>query len=202
MTKDQIYQIMPRCPADQAEAIMKVMPEIGIDTVLRQAAFIAQIAHESSELTRLVENLNYGAAGLVATFHKYFPNIEEATPYARDAQRIANKVYANRMGNGDEASGDGWKYRGRGPIQITGKDNYQACGDELNLSLLDIPDILLDPENGIRSAGWFWNKNKLSELADKGDMTTITHRINGGSMGIVERMKYYMKALEVLKAAA
>jgi len=200
MTIELLKQIMPRCPSDWAEAIINIIPQFDIDTPLRQSAFIAQVAHESSELTRVEENLNYSAERLVVVFPKYFRTADEAIAYHRKPEMIANRVYSNRMGNGDEASGDGFRYHGRGAIQLTGKENYTLCGEAIKRDLLTDPDLLLHPVAGIESAGWFWTTKNLNTLADHGDFKTITKRINGGFIGLEEREKYYGKAKIILGA--
>ena len=164
----------------------------------RVAAFLAQIAHESGEFRNVDENLNYSAKGLMQTFPRYFPNEEIALKYQRKPHSIANKVYANRMGNGDEASGDGWKYRGKGLIQLTGKDNHKACGDAIGEDFVAFPDRLLMPVNAALSAGWFWKVKSLNSLADEGDITTISKRINGGVIGLEERKSKYNAAYAIL----
>jgi putative chitinase len=196
MTIDQIIQIMSRCPKDWAEAIVNVTPQFDIDTPLRLSAFIAQVAHESSELTRVEENLNYSAERLVVVFPKYFPTADTAIAFHRNSEMIANKVYGGRMGNTEE--GDGWKFRGRGPIQLTGRENYTLCGNAIKRNLTEDPELLLHPLAGIESACWFWNSKNLNTLADHGDFKTITKRINGGYIGLEEREKYYGKAKHIL----
>jgi len=200
MTIEQLKQIMTRCPQDWAEAIINILPQFDIDTPLRISAFIAQIAHESSELTRVEENLNYSAERLVVVFPKYFTSADMAIAYHRKPEMIANRVYSNRMGNGDEKSGDGYAYRGRGPIQLTGKENYTLCGNGIKRDIVSDPDLLLHPVAGIESACWFWNSKSLNILADHGDFKTITKRVNGGVNGIDEREKYYGKAKQILGA--
>jgi putative chitinase len=198
ITLDQLKLIMPKCPSEWGMALLKAMPEYLIHTPAREAAFLAQLAHESVELTRVVENLNYSAESLRRVFSKYFPNDAIAAEYARKPERIANKVYANRMGNGDEASGDGWKFRGKGPIQLTGKNNHRQCGLALGVDLIEYPELLLEPEIGSQSACWFWKKNGLNDLADQEDFITITRRINGGTIGLEERKKYWEAAKKIL----
>jgi putative chitinase len=148
-----------------------------INTPLRIAHFLAQIAHESAGLTATVENLNYSAMGLMKTFPKYFPTLQAATYYSRQPEKIANKVYANRMGNGGETSGDGWKYRGRGFIQLTGHDNYVRYGHENDPNNIDPAD----------SAAWFWSTHNLNALADNDDVMGITKVINGKFNGLDDR---------------
>ena len=147
----------------------------------------------------LQENLNYSADGLNNIFKKYFPTLESAQPYARKPEMIANRVYASRMGNGDEHSGEGYKFRGRGPIQLTGKANYAACSEFLfqDDTLINDPDMLLDPEYALHSACWFWWKNDLNKFADTADLVTMTKRINGGTIGLEDRIKHYNEAMEI-----
>lgn len=157
------------------------------------AHFFGQCSHESGGFTTFTENLNYSAEGLTKTFKKYFPTLASANSYARNPEKIANKVYANRMGNGSEASGDGWKYRGRGPIQLTGKDNYTAFA-----AAIQRPDVLTNPdlvagELAFESSLWFFTSNKLFAIADKGVtdaiIIQITKRVNGGTHGLDDRIK-------------
>ena len=164
-----------------------------INTPLRWAAFIAQAAHESNEFQALEENLNYSALGLIATWPKRFDQAK-AQQYARQPQKIANYVYANRMGNGDEASGDGFAHRGRGLFQITGKDGYKLHGGLLGVNLLTDPSIVATPEWAVKTAASYWKYKTLNVLADARDFDAITHKINGGSIGQVERNKYYKLA--------
>lgn len=164
----------------------------GINTPLRLAHFMAQIEHESG-LKPISENLNYSAKGLATTFKKYFPTPADTLRYERQPMLIANKVYANRMGNGDESSGEGWKYRGRGFLQITGKENYFRLANDNDLDCLKNPDLLLQEANAIISALWFWNLKGLNELADNDDITGITKRINGGVNGLEHRKELLQK---------
>lgn len=169
--------------------LIKAMMKYGINTPARQAAFLAQIGLESAGLTRLSENLNYSAQGLANTWPSRYLDKVTKKPNAlalrlnRNPQAIANNAYASRMGNGDEASGDGWKFRGRSPKQVTGKANYIACGKALGIDLVSNPDLLLKPEWGAMAAAWFWHSNNLNAFADKGDFLSITKRINGGTIG-------------------
>ena len=167
----------------------------------RQASFLAQTAHESASFTAVKENLNYSAKALRAVFGKYFPNDGIAEEYARQPEKIANRVYANRMGNGDEASGDGWKFRGRGLIQLTGKNNYESCGNDLMINLIDGPEWLEGPQGAVSSALWYWNKNNLNSYADVEDIRGMTKRINGGYHGLDDRIAKYNKAKEILGAS-
>ena len=167
-----------------------------INTPKRQACFIGQTMHESGGFKQLVENLNYSAKGLVATWPSRFPNEEFAQEYARKPERIASKVYAGRMGN--ETPEDAAKYIGRGLIQLTGKENYANCGLGLGVDLLGNPDWLSNPQYAALSAGWFWHKRGLNELADADDITTMTKRINGGNIGLEDRKAKINKAFDVI----
>ena len=198
ITTQQLLQILPNA-GRQAGVFVPVlntaMGKYGIVTRLRIAAFIAQIGHESGQLTRLVENLNYSAEGLMKTWPSRF-DLVRATAAARKPEQIANIVYAGRMGNTEP--GDGWKYRGRGLFQVTGKTNYAACGDALGLDFVNRPELLEQPQHACMSAAWFWASRGLSTLADAGKFDTITRRINGGQNGATDRQALYDKALKVL----
>jgi putative chitinase len=201
ITVEQFTEMFPKNknPQGWTTALVDVLPTYEINTPERIASFLAQCGHESAGFTVLQENLNYSAEGLNKIFHKYFPTLESAQPYARKPEMIANRVYANRMGNGDEHSGEGYKFRGRGPIQLTGKDNYAACSDFLfqDDTLLQNPDMLLDPEYALHSACWFWWKNDLNNYADSADLVTMTKRINGGTIGLEDRIAHYNQAMEI-----
>src|SRR5450830_285948 len=198
ITEQQLLQILPNA-GRQAGVFVPVlntaMNRYGIVGAPRAAAFIAQVGHESGQLTRLVENLNYSADGLMKTWPSRFDSVR-ATAAARNPEQIANIVYAGRMGNA--APGDGWKYRGRRLIQVTGKTNYAACGEALGLDLINQPELLEQPQYAAMSAAWFWSANGLNTLADAGDLTKITQRINGGTNGMADRQALYDKALKVL----
>ena len=184
-------------------ALNQLLPDYGIDTPERVSAFIAQCAHESGNFVFLKENLNYRAASLRKVFPKYFPTDELANQYASQpnkAEAIANRVYANRMGNGDEASGDGWRYAGKGLIQLTGKNNYQAFADSIETPVEEVASYLETFEGAVQSACWFWESNNLNQWADKGDILTLTKRINGGTIGLDDRIKHYNHALHVFGA--
>jgi putative chitinase len=182
------------------DALNKILPEYDINTPQRVAAFIAQAAHESGNFTALHENLNYRAETLMKVFPKYFPTDALAQQYAHHPEMIANRVYANRMGNGDEASGDGFRYCGRGLIQLTGKSNYQAFADSVQMPLEDVPAYLQTFEGAVQSACWFWESNNLNQYADSGDILTMTKRINGGTIGLADRQAHYNHALQVFGA--
>jgi putative chitinase len=171
-----------------------------INTPKRQAAFIGQCGHESASFKVLEENLNYSAKGLVATWPSRFQNIEFASEYERKPERIANKVYGGRADLGNTEDGDGWKFHGRGLIQLTGRSNYTVCGLALGKPFAEHPELILEPENACLSAGWFWNKRGLNALADNEDWTTITKRINGGTIGLQDRIDRTHKAMDILGA--
>jgi len=201
-TEDAVKQLIPKVKNfdEWYSNLLNTLPEYDIDTSARVAAFMAQCGHESGGFTVMQENLNYSAKGLVGTFKKYFPTEAQAKLYERRPEMIANRVYANRMGNGDEASGEGWYFRGRGIVQITGKNNYTKCSQSLFESnvLVENPDLLLETEYAIHSACWFWSAARLNELADVGDMKTMTKRINGGFIGLEDRINHYNHAIEIL----
>lgn len=203
MTSEELSQALKLTPAKAEEwidAINETFDRFDISTPERQACFLGQCAHESAGFTALKENLNYSAEGLTKVWPKRFPSLDAAQPYHRNPEKIANKVYADRMGNGNEASGEGFKYRGRGLIQLTGKDNYKACGEALGADLLNDPDQVSSPKYAALSAGWFWDKNKLNQFADANDMTTLTKRINGGTHGLDDRIARTQHAIDVLMA--
>jgi putative chitinase len=170
-----------------------------IVTNIRKAHFIGQAAHESNWFKHLEENLNYSANGLMSIWGSRFPDMAIAQQYARNPQKIANKVYGGRFGNTEE--GDGWKYHGRGIFQLTFKDNYKRCGDALGIDLTASPELLLTEKYACLSAGWYWNKKGLNELADANDYEGITKRINGGMTGAMDRVYKTKKVYEVLTTA-
>jgi len=180
-------------------ALVDSMPEDMIENPNRIAGFLAQTSHESGKYKFLIENLNYSDKGLLKTFPKYF-NESNVMDYARKPEAIANRVYANRMGNGDEASGDGWRYCGRGLIQLTGKNNYQAFANSEQMNIEEVPDYLITYVGAVRSALWFWNKNNLNDTADAGDLVIMTKKINGGTHGLAERTAEYKRILEIYSA--
>jgi len=199
-TQDKFTQIIGKNPyADHwFEALCEILPDYDINTVPRVAAFLAQTAHESGGYRAIKENLNYKAESLMRVWPRYFPNMEIAKAYEKQPERIANRAYANRMGNGDEASGDGWKFCGRGLIQLTGKDNYTRYAQSLEIGLDEASEHLTTFEGCVQSAAWFWEANNLNQWADSGDMLTLTKRINGGTLGLDDRIKHYNHALHVL----
>ena len=205
LTLSQLKQLLPKNPYVEHwhHALFQLLPDYDINTPNRIAAFVAQCAHESGGFMVLKENLNYKAATLRKIFPKYFPNDQIAQEYASKPNKqvaIASRVYANRMGNGDEASQEGWKFCGRGLIQLTGRSNYQAFADSLEMSIDDVPEYLQTFEGAAQSACWFWETNKLNQWADAGDILTLTKRINGGTIGLEDRKKHYDHALHVLGA--
>jgi putative chitinase len=167
-----------------------------INTPHRIAMFLAQVGHESGGLRTIKENLNYSADGLKRVFPKYFRTVNPVD-YAKKPEKIANRVYASRMGNGDEASGDGYRYCGRGLIQLTGKSNYEAFAQDMGWPLAEATAWLAEPEGAAWSAGWFWDSRELNQWADKGDITTVTKKINGGTIGLEDRKSHYEAALQI-----
>ena len=202
LTSDQLKQLLPKNPYVDHwhRALAQLLPDYDINTPQRIAAFIAQCSHESGGFTALKENLNYRAVTLRKIFPKYFPTDDLANAFAGKPEMIANRVYASRMGNGDEASGDGFRYCGRGLIQLTGKSNYQSFADSLEMNVEDVPDYLSTFEGAAQSACWFWESNNLNQWADKGDILTLTKRINGGTIGLEDRIKHYDHAMHILQA--
>jgi putative chitinase len=200
LTLEQLKQLLPKNPYVEHwhRALAQLLPDYEINTPKRIAAFIAQCAHESGNFLFLKENLNYKAASLRKVFPKYFPTDELAAQYANKPEKIANRVYGGRMGNGDESTGDGYRYCGRGLIQLTGKQNYTWFAASLEISVEEAAEYLQTFEGAAQSACWFWETNKLNEWADKGDIVTLTKRINGGTIGLEDRIKHYEHALHVL----
>lgn len=202
ITLAQLLAAMPRSEPVAASFVAplnQAMAKWEIDTPDRVAAFLAQAAHESAELLRLEENLNYSAAGLVQTWPTRF-TLEEALAYERKPAKIANRVYAQRLGNGGELTGDGWRFRGRGIFQLTGRANYldaslAICGDE---TLAESPDLVANPEYACETAGWFWQTNNLNRFADVADFEALTRAINGGTHGLPSRVAHWHRAIEAL----
>jgi putative chitinase len=190
ITIDKFKLIFPKADNTLYDAIVVTCKKYEIDTKERIASFISQVAHESANFTTTIENLNYGKDGLLSTFPKYF-NASNVDAFARKPELIASRVYALRMGNGNEASKEGWKYRGRGYLQVTGKDNYLALGKTLGIDLISNPDALLSYPYSIVSAGWFWWTNKINLIADTGSVANVTKRINGGLNGLSDRERLY-----------
>jgi putative chitinase len=183
-----------KLPANVMDEIPLIMEKFGIDNPLKLSHFLSQCAHESGNFKFVRENLNYSADGLRKIFPKYFPTIEVANKYARQPEKIANKVYASRMGNGDEASGDGWKYKGAGYIQLTGKDNYAAFDKFVDDDIMANPDLVAT-KYPLTSAAFFFHKNKLWDVCDKGHgddvVLAVTKRVNGGTHGLADRQEKF-----------
>lgn len=203
LSQEQLAKIIGKNPYvdNWHNAMERLLPDYDINTPRRVAAFLAQCGHESGNFKFLKENLNYRWQTLRKIFPKYFPTDELAQQYASRSNRqeaIANLVYANRMGNGDEASGDGFRYCGRGLIQLTGKNNYQSFADSIETPVEDIPEYLQTFEGAVQSACWFWETNSLNRWADSGDIKELTRRINGGYIGLDDRIKHYNHALHIL----
>ena len=202
LTLQQLRQILPKNPYVNHwyEVLSQLLPDYDINTEDRIAYFLAQCVHESGGFMFLQENLNYKAESLVRVWPHYFPDMEIAREYEKKPQKIANRAYANRMGNGDEESGDGWKYCGRGLIQITGKTNYEWFAASINVSPEEASEYLQTFEGAAQSACWFWEQNKLNAYADEGDIVTMTKRINGGTLGLDDRRNHYESIKRILGA--
>jgi putative chitinase len=205
LTRDQLAELLPGNPYVDYwySALEQLLPDYDINTPERIAAFVAQCSHESGGFRVLKENLNYKAATLRKIFPKYFPTDAIAAQYAalpNKQEAIANKVYGGRMGNGPEESGDGFRYCGRGLIQLTGKNNYEEFAMSIETPVEEIPEYLATFEGAAQSACWFWEKNNLNKWADTGDIKELTRRINGGYIGLEDRIKHYNHALHVLGA--
>ena len=197
-----IDKLKGHIPDTVIEMISDTAAKFQINTPLRLAHFLAQCGHESGGFRATQENLNYSAKGLNGIFKKYFPTEASAVDYARKPQKIANKVYANRMGNGAEASGDGYKFRGRGYIQLTGKSNYTLFGKAIGEDICANPD-LVSSKYALLSAAWFWSKNGLNTIADGGPedsvVTSVTKRVNGGTNGLADRITHFKEYYNLLK---
>ena len=200
ITSAQIKSILPhnKNPDQLADALNHVLPSYDINNKERVACFLAQCGHESGEFNILRENLNYSAESLCKVWPKRFPSAAVAQPYNRNPEKIANKVYADRLGNGPESSGDGFKYRGRGAIQLTGKCNYEAFSKSIGKKLDETVAYCETLEGAIASACFFWKTNNLNKFVDANDFLGLTKKINGGTIGLEDRKKHYKKALEVL----
>ena len=199
-TQEKLGQIIPgnQYIDHWYEALCKILPDYEINTVERVASFLAQCAHESGGFKALKENLNYKAETLCKVWPRLFPNMDVANQYAHKPEAIANRAYGGRMGNGPEESGDGFKFCGRGLIQLTGKQNYTKFAESIETPLDEIPEFLATFEGAIQSACWFWETNNLNQFADSGDILTMTKRINGGTLGLEDRQKHFHHAIQVL----
>lgn len=205
LTKEQLKQLLPKNPYVDHwyDALSKLLPDYEINTPRRIAAFIAQCAHESGGFTALKENLNYRPPTLMKLFSKYFPTQQLAEEYCAKPNKqeaIANRIYANRMGNGPEESGDGYRFCGRGLIQLTGRDNYTWFAASLQIPVEEAAQFLETFEGAAQSACWFWETNNLNAFADAGDILGMTKRINGGTIGLEDRKAHYEHALHILGA--
>ena len=205
LTLNQLKQLLPRNQhvSYWHHALEQLLPDYEINTPRRMAAFIAQCAHESAQFTVLKENLNYKPMSLRKLFPKYFDTDELAQQYCSKPNKqaaIANRIYANRMGNGDEASGDGYRFSGRGLIQLTGRATWQEFADSIETSLTDLDEYMQSFEGACQSACFFWESRKLNQYADTGDILTLTKKINGGVIGLEDRKKHYEHALHILGA--
>jgi len=203
ITQEQLQACLPsnRNINDWYDIVVDYFDKYEINTPERQAAFLSQCGHESADFRLVEENLNYGAKGLRATFPRYFPTDALANSYQRQPEKIANHVYANRMGNGNEASGDGWKYHGRGVLQITGKNNYSKCSQDVfgDDRLVDQPELLIEHDGAMASACWYWNIHNCNAVADTEDTATLTRIINGGENGLDDRERRYNMCILVLR---
>jgi putative chitinase len=202
-TKQQLASLLPsnRYIDHWYNALTSILPSYNITTPERVAAFISQCAHESAEFTVLQENLNYSPAGLERVFKKYFVTAEQVLKYANNPKAIASRVYANRMGNGPEETGDGYTFRGRGLIQLTGRENYSWFAESIQTPVEEIPEYLLTFEGSVQSACWFWDTNNLNSYADKLDLYGLTKAINGGLHGFEDRKRRFNAALQLFRGA-
>lgn len=201
-TQEKLAQIIPNAAYGVDvwfNELNELLPVFEINTPQRVAAFIAQTAHESGGYRALSENLNYSGDALCRVWPKHF-NEENKEQYHRNPEAIANRAYRNRMGNGDEESGEGWAYRGRGLIQLTGKDNYSRFAAYAEMAVEQAPEYIETPRGAVHSACWFWYSNDLNTYADAGDFVGMTKRINGGTIGLEDRIKHYEEALHIFGA--
>jgi putative chitinase len=204
LTKDHIIHILHgnADAAAWADAAMEILPKYEITTPNRIAGFFAQCGHESMNFTVLSENLNYRAETLEKLFSKYFSKAgRNATDYAKQPEKIANVIYASRMGNGDTASGDGYRFRGRGVVQLTGRDNYTAFGKSVGLTAEEVIDYVTTKKGALESACWYWASRNINAACDANDIVKMTKLVNGGTIGLDDRKKHYDQALAVLGGA-
>jgi putative chitinase len=206
-TQDQLQAIIPNNSHLEHwfEALSAILPDYEIDTPKRVAAFLAQCAHESGGFNAIQENLNYRPETLMKLFGHHFPGgLTEAQHYCSQPNKqevIANRIYASRMGNGPESSGDGWRFCGRGLIQLTGRSNYTRFAESIDTPVEQVTEFLQTFEGCVQSACWFWEANNLNDLADAGDIRTMTKKINGGFLGLDDRIHHYQHALQVFGVA-
>jgi putative chitinase len=199
---NNLNKLTGKIPTNVLSQLPEVIEKFSINSPLRIAHFLAQCGHESGGFRVVTENLNYSASGLMSIFKKYFPNEQIAKQYERQPEKIANFVYANRMQNGNPASGDGWRFRGRGYIQLTGRENYTSFNKFVPENILETPDLVAT-KYPLLSAAWFWDSRKLNATADTGDtdavVTSITRRVNGGTIGLADRIKHFKEYYLLLK---
>ena len=204
VTAIQLNQFFEDTPEETVDLFVdplnRTFEKFEIDTPLRIAMFLAQVGHESGGLKFTKENLNYSGDRLLVVFPTHFDDSDDMSTFHRKPEKIANRVYCNRMGNGDEASGDGYKFRGRGLIQLTGKNNYTRFAEAIGKDIDDVVEYAETPEGAAMSAGWFWSSNNLNRAADAGDVLAATKRINGGTNGLAQRQTAYNKALDIFVA--
>lgn len=202
-TKGHLDEILGRDSGDLFDAMVEIFPKYDITSVARVAGFLAQCGHESNNFKVLSENLNYSADALNKIFPKYFVKAgRDAQEYHRQPEKIANVIYASRMDNGDTASGDGWRYRGGGFIQLTGKHNYTKFAESIGISAEDATEYVRTTKGALESACWFWSTNNINKYCDDNDIVTMTKRINGGTIGLDDRKKHWIHATEVLGGEA
>ena len=203
MFAQTLQLIMPMTKRAEAfsDPLTAAMAEFEVTTPARQAAFLAQLAHESAELMRLEEGLRYSPSRIMEVFPRHVSSWRDAEMLSKSPERLANRVYGGRMGNGEESSGDGYRYRGRGLIQLTGRDNYRLAGSALHLSLLDRPDLACETEVACRVAAWFWFSRGCNQLADAANFLAVTKKINGGTNGYTDRCRYWTRARRALECA-
>lgn len=197
MTPEGIRSVLTRAPEPWVTSFIALCDE-KIPDKNERAMLLAQLAHESAEFTRLEENLNYSAERLSQVWPRRFPTPRDAAGYAHNPEALANRVYANRLGNGDVTSGDGWKFRGRGPIQLTGRSNYAAAASGAGFDFVNHPELLCQPEGGLASAYWFWVTNRCAGAAREGNVAVVTQKINGGQLGLEQRKALYTQLLAVV----
>ena len=196
INEDQLKRL--KIGKEWLDPLNETFSKFQIDTIVKQAAFIGQCGHECGNFRILEENLNYRAATLMRLWPKRFPSLEVANEYAGNPKKIANKVYASRMGNRDELSGDGHRFRGRGCIQLTGSTNYFQAGKALGVDFWANPDLVATPQYAALTAGWFWSTHKCNEVSDQQDWVRLTKIINGGTIGLNDRIKHIQESIEIL----
>lgn len=202
MSSAILHAALPRAPSDWLEALLTEAPRWGIDSDREIASFAAELAYESNEFTHLEENLHYSAERLLQVWPRRFPTLAAATPYAGNPIALANLVYANRNGNGNATSGDGWYFRGRGPTQLTFRANYERCARTIGAPIVQQPDLLLTPTVGIRCACWYWSSRGLDRYDDDDTLLDETRAINGGTLGEAARQAYFDKLMAAFTSGA